>query len=88
MNIVDAIKALKGHFDQGKKELADEKEAHLVTMTERDEAREALQPTFDALAVATQRAEAAEAVIAKAEEELGIEAEEEIPAEARPKGKG
>ena len=81
MHIIDAIKALKGDYKA-------EQEAHIVTMTERDQAREALQPTFDALAVATQRAEAAEAVIAEAAEALGIEAEEGAEAEAKPKGKG
>ena len=61
MKIIDAIKALKGDY-------AAEKEAHITTMTERDEASAALQPTKDALA-------AAEAVIAEAAEALGIEAE-------------
>ena len=71
MHIVDAIKALKGDY-------AAEKEAHITTMTERDEAREALQPTKDALA-------AAEAILAQAAEALGIEAEEAGEAEPKPK---
>ena len=42
MKIIDAIKALKGDY-------AAEKEAHLLTKTQRDVASEALQPTKDAL---------------------------------------
>ena len=76
MHILDAIKALKGGLES-------EKEAHLVTMTERDEARDALQPTKDAREAAEQRAVAAEAELAAAAQELGVEypaAEEEAPA--------
>ena len=52
MRILDAIKTLKENFGQHKKELTEEKDAHLITMTERDVAREALQPTLDALQAA------------------------------------
>ena len=84
MHILDAIKALKGG-------LASEKEAHIVTMTERDEARDALAPTKNALnrcsralATVNRRAEKAEAELAAVAKELGLEypaAEAEAPAD-------
>ena len=74
MKILDAIKALKGDFETSKKDLAAEKEAHIVTMTERDDARAVLLPVQESLEATLTRAEAAEAVIAEAAEALGIEA--------------
>ena len=41
MHIVDAIKALKGESLKLRQDLEDEKEAHMITMTERDDARAA-----------------------------------------------
>ena len=54
MHIVDAIKALKGEFER-------ERDAHVITMTERDSAREALD---GAVGAARNRAEKAEAELA------------------------
>ena len=78
MHIVDAIKALKGGLEK-------EKEAHMITMTERDEARDALEPTLAGLAAANLRADAAEAELAAAATELGVEypAAEEAPAKGK-----
>ena len=85
MHIVDAIKALKGGLEA-------EEKGHLITMTERDEARDmvaivkderdiarnALQPTEEALT-------AAKAELAAAATELGVEypAAEEAPAKGK-----
>ena len=73
MHIVDAIKALKGG-------LATEKEAHMTTMTEREEARGDLDLSQKSLAIsegrvaeALKRAEKAEAELAAAATELGVE---------------
>ena len=77
MHIVDAIRALKGGLEE-------EKTAHLLTMSERDEARETLQPCKDALAAAQLQAEDAQRELAAAAQELGLE----YPAaEAPAKGK-
>ena len=77
MHIVDAIKALKGGLEA-------EKESHMTTMNERDQARESLQPETEARQAAEARAIAAEAIIAEAAEALGIEAvEAEAPVKAK-----
>ena len=78
MHIVDAIKALKGGLEA-------EEKGHLITMVERDEAREALQPTKDALVTVNGWLEDARAELAAAALELGVEypAEEEAPAKGK-----
>lgn len=59
MHILDALKAFKGDFEK-------EKDAHIITMGERDEARTTLQPALDAL-------EAAQTELALIAGELGVE---------------
>ena len=66
MRILEALKSLKENFNHHKTELTAEKDAHLITMTERDTAREALQPALEALA-------AAQAELAAVATELGVE---------------
>ena len=56
---------------RSKKDLGAEKEAHMTTMTERDDARAVLLPVQDSLEATLKRAEAAEAVIAEAGEGPG-----------------
>ena len=85
MHIVDAIRALKGEPQKLRQDLEAEKEAHLLTMSERDEARETLQPCKDALAAAQLQAEDAQRELAAVAQELGVEypAVEEAPAKGK-----